>query len=55
MLELYEWSLGQHLAQGWSSTSSPTGAGTAPTAQAGKDEQKRRGQGGINAGRKHLS
>lgn len=51
--------LGQHLARGWSSMSSPTGAGTeassAPTAQAGKDEQKRRGQGGINAGRKHLS
>lgn len=37
----------------------PTGAGTearsAPTALAGKDEQKQRDQGGINAGRKHLS
>lgn len=60
VLELkYEWSLGQHLARGWSSTSSPTSAGTeasrAPTAQAGKDKQKRCGQGGINAGRKHLS
>lgn len=59
MLELYEWSLGQHLARGRSSMSSPTGAGTeassAATAQAAKDGQERRGQGGINAGRKRRS